>query len=59
MVDIKFLQKFPEPVNREQLAGDETTKDMGVLARGSRLSIQPVTGAEWKAVHKIAGVKDK
>ena len=49
----------PQPVDREQLAGDETTKNMGVLARGSRLSIQPVTAAEWKAVHKLAGVKDK
>ncbi len=59
MVDIKFLQKFPEPVDREQLGGDEATQSMGVLARGSRLSIQPVTAAEWKAVHKLAGVKEK
>ena len=58
MVDITFLQKFPEPVDREQLAGDETAKNMAVLAKGSRLSIQPVTQAEWKAVHKLAGVKE-
>jgi predicted RNA-binding protein with PUA-like domain len=31
-------------------------KKMMVLQRGSRLSIQPVTEAEWKAVHKLAGV---
>jgi predicted RNA-binding protein with PUA-like domain len=31
---------------------------MLVLAKGSRLSIQPVTEAEWKLVHKLAGVKD-
>jgi predicted RNA-binding protein with PUA-like domain len=30
---------------------------MMVLQRGSRLSIQPVTEAEWRAVHQIAGVK--
>jgi predicted RNA-binding protein with PUA-like domain len=58
MVDIKFLQKFPEPVDREMLAGDAIAKNMGVLAKGSRLSILPVTAAEWKAVHKLAGVKE-
>lgn len=58
MVDIKFLQKFPELVGREQLADDATAKNMAVMARGSRLSVQPVTTAEWKAVHKLAGTKD-
>jgi len=56
MVDIKFVQKFPEIIDREQLAADKTAKDMAVLAKGSRLSIQPVTAEEWKAVHKLAGV---
>ena len=28
-----------------------------VLKRGMRLSIQPVTEVEWKAVHRLAGVK--
>jgi predicted RNA-binding protein with PUA-like domain len=58
MVDIKFLKKFPEAVDRERLASDETAKNMAVLAKGSRLSIQKVTPAEWKAVHKLAGVKE-
>ena len=58
MVDIKFLQKFQKPVDREQLAGDESARNMAVLAKGSRLSIQPVTPAEWNAVHKLAGVKE-
>ncbi len=56
MVDIKFLQKFPEPVDREKLSSDDTTKNMTVLAKGSRLSILPVTADEWKAVHKLAGI---
>jgi predicted RNA-binding protein with PUA-like domain len=30
---------------------------MMVLKKGSRLSIQPVTEAEWKAVHALAGIK--
>lgn len=56
MVDIKFLQKFPGPIGREKLAGDEATKTMTVLAKGSRLSILKVTSEEWQAVHKLAGV---
>jgi predicted RNA-binding protein with PUA-like domain len=31
-------------------------KDM-VLVKNSRLSVQPVTAAQWKAVCKMGGVK--
>lgn len=57
MVDVRLLQTFPEPVTREMLAEDRTAAGMMVLKRGARLSIQPVTEREWRAVHKIAGVK--
>ncbi len=57
LVDVKLIQKFPTAVLRDDLAGDETTAGMQVLKRGMRLSIQPVTAAEWKAVHRLAGVK--
>lgn len=57
LVDVKFLAKFPEPVLRAQLAADSVAADMVVMQRGSRLSIQPVTAAQWKTVHKLAGVK--
>ena len=56
MVDVKFVQVFPQPVTREQLASDPTTATMMVLKRGARLSIQPVTPDEWNAVHRLAGV---
>lgn len=59
MVDIKLVQAFPELVTRDDLKQEASLKDMMVLQRGSRLSIQPVTAAEWKTVHKLAGVKDK
>ena len=42
---------------RNMLREDAVTAEMTVLAKGSRLSITPVTAAEWKAVHKLAGVK--
>jgi len=57
LVDVKLIQAFPQPVLRDELAADAVTAGMVVLKRGMRLSIQPVTSAEWKAVHRLAGVK--
>lgn len=58
MVDVKLIQQFPEPITRDDLRETESTSGMLVLKRGMRLSIQPVTAEEWKAVHELAGVKD-
>lgn len=58
MVDIKLVQKFVSPVTREQLKQDSVTAQMAVMKKGSRLSITPVTEAEWKAVHRIAETGD-
>lgn len=58
VVDVKLLQRFPEPVTRDMLKECGDLAEMMVLQRGSRLSVQPVTAQEWKAVHRIAGVKD-
>ena len=55
----KLIQKFPTPVTRDDLKAEPTLADMMLLQRGSRLSIQPVTAAEWKAIHKLAGMKDR
>ena len=57
MVDVKLKQKFPQPVTRDMLKAARELAQMVVLQRGSRLSIMPVTAAEWRAVHKLAGVK--
>lgn len=58
MVDVRLLQQFPRAVTRDDLKGNAALADMLVLQRGSRLSIQPVTAAEWKEVHRLAGVRD-
>jgi predicted RNA-binding protein with PUA-like domain len=58
MVDVKLRRKFPAPVTRDMLLQAPELSKMMVLQRGSRLSIQPVTEAEWRAVHRLAGVKD-
>lgn len=56
MVDVKLLQQFREPVTRAQLQQDDVTAGMLVLKRGMRLSIQPVTEAEYRAVVALAEV---
>ncbi|MFG0335971.1 MAG: EVE domain-containing protein [Maioricimonas sp. JB049] len=59
MVDVKLIQKFDTPVTRDMLKECDDLTDMMVLKRGSRLSIQPVTAAEWKVIHKLAGARDR
>jgi predicted RNA-binding protein with PUA-like domain len=58
MVDIRLLQVFPQPLTRSELQACPGLENMLLLKRGSRLSIQPVTAAEWKAIHRLAGVSD-
>ena len=55
MVDVKLVEIFETPVTRDDLKADKVASGMKVLAKGCRLSITPVTEAEWKAVHRIAG----
>ena len=56
MVNVKLIQRFPEPITREQLSANKVTAGMLVMKRGMRLSIQPVTESEWRAVHHLAGI---
>jgi predicted RNA-binding protein with PUA-like domain len=55
-VEVRLLKKFAQPVSlemlREHAAG--ALKDLIVLRRGNRLSVMPVTAAEWKFIHRIA-----
>lgn len=59
MVDIRLTQIFEIPVTRQQMKDDAIASGMAVLNKGSRLSITPVTEAEWKAIHRLAGAKPK
>ena len=49
-VDIAFDRKLPRPVTLPELRADPALGDMVLLQRGSRLSVQPVTAAEWKRI---------
>lgn len=57
MVDVKFKKKFPEPVTMEEMKTHKALKNMVLLQKGSRLSIQPVSPAEFQYVLGLAGVK--
>lgn len=55
LVNVTFTQKFDPPVLRETLRDTPGLENMILLQKGSRLSIHPVTEAEWKIIHKLAG----
>ena len=50
MVDIKHVKTFKRPLELPQLRGNPKLKNMVLLQKGSRLSIQPVKTDEWKAI---------
>lgn len=56
-VDIAAIQPLSTPVTLAAIKGQAALADMALLKQ-SRLSVQPVTSAEWKAVCKMGGVKD-
>lgn len=57
MVDIKLIRKFSQPLTRDLLKDVPELENMMLLKRGSRLSVQPVTEEEWRAIHALAGIK--
>ncbi len=56
LVDVKFIQKFEKPVTREAMKEEEALQEMLIFKR-SRLSITPVTEAEWNKINEMAGAK--
>ncbi|MBN1448332.1 MAG: EVE domain-containing protein [Bacteroidetes bacterium] len=54
MVDIQFEQAFTEPIPLDRLRDIPALKEMELLRKGSRLSVQPVSKKEWDAVMRIA-----
>jgi predicted RNA-binding protein with PUA-like domain len=52
MVDIKAIRKT-RLLGLPEMRACEALSDMVVLKKGSRLSINPVTAAEWKVVMRL------
>jgi predicted RNA-binding protein with PUA-like domain len=57
MVDLKYRKKFPRSVPLDRLKQEPKLKGMMLLRKGSRLSVQPVSPAEWTWILKLAGSK--
>ena len=55
-VDVKAIEPLPKPVTLAAIKAELRLKDMA-LVKYSRLSVQPVTAAEWKIVCHMGGKK--
>ncbi|MBX3019583.1 MAG: EVE domain-containing protein [Bdellovibrionaceae bacterium] len=53
-VPVEFVEKFPDVLPLETLRGTKSLAKMALLQRGQRLSVQPVTAAEFETVLKMA-----
>ena len=58
MVDVKLVRKLPGIINLSDLKSTRGLEKMMVTQRGARLSIQPVSAAEWKIVKRLADMLD-
>ena len=54
-VDIKAVKPVKTPVTLQMCKDDPRLADMA-LVRNTRLSVQPVTAAEWQVVCEMAGI---
>lgn len=52
--DVKFIRKYASTISLNQLREVAGLDEMFVLRRGQRLSVMPVTEAEWRIVEEIA-----
>lgn len=53
MVDIKFVEKFKNPASLDFIKGNKKLQNMKLVQRGNRLSVMPVTKAEFDEIVKI------
>jgi predicted RNA-binding protein with PUA-like domain len=50
MVDVRHLRSFKRIIGLQELKECPALADMPLLTRGSRLSVMPVTPAQWAAI---------
>lgn len=51
--DVEFVSKYPRVLTLAELRTVAGLEEMLVLRRGQRLSVMPVTEAEWKIVESL------
>ncbi|MDR7038764.1 MULTISPECIES: EVE domain-containing protein [Methylobacterium] len=55
MVDVRAVEAMPRPVTLDAIKAEPGLREM-VLVNNSRLSVQPVTEAEWRLVRAMGGL---
>jgi predicted RNA-binding protein with PUA-like domain len=55
--DVAAVSALPRPVTLAEIKAGRALKSM-VLVRNSRLSVQPVTAAEWRKLCAMGGIAD-
>ena len=56
-VDIKAIGAMPQPVTLDAIKDEPRLADM-ILVKNSRLSVQPVTKAEWRIICEMGKFSD-
>ncbi|MCU0701786.1 MAG: EVE domain-containing protein [Myxococcaceae bacterium] len=59
MVTVGFVEKFSRVVSLAELKAEKSLAGMGVLQKGQRLSVMPVTKPHFTTVLKLARAKTK
>jgi len=54
MVDVRFVEAFAREIPLDELRGVKALAGMELLRRGSRLSVQPVTAPQFRAIRSLA-----
>jgi predicted RNA-binding protein with PUA-like domain len=54
LVDVKLVEIFPREIPLDELRGVKALAGMELLRRGSRLSVQPVTPAQFRTIRALA-----
>jgi len=54
MVDVKLIEVFSREIPLDELRGVKALAGMELLRRGSRLSVHPVTPAQFRTVQSLA-----
>lgn len=49
-LDVGFVEAFPEVISLARLKAEPTLGELPLVQKGSRLSVMPVTPAQWEAV---------
>jgi predicted RNA-binding protein with PUA-like domain len=57
MVNLRARRALPSPVSLAEIRANRKLARMALVQRGQRLSVQPVTPAQWREVLRMGGLE--